>query len=52
MIIVPILVIVIFVAVVVGFCCYKKRQDGTRFMVDIFPGRNKSGMHRLTDDEL
>ncbi|KAL9965762.1 hypothetical protein ACROYT_G029606 [Oculina patagonica] len=50
-IVVPIVIIIVISLALVAFFCYKRRQDGTRFMVDIFSGRDKHGMQRL-DNEL
>ena len=47
----PLLVVILLVLALALFC-YKKRKGGTRFLIDIFPGRDKSGMRRLSNDQL
>lgn len=47
----PLLVVILLVLVLALFC-YKKRKVGTRFLIDIFPGRDKFGMQRLSNDQL
>ena len=48
-IIMPLLVVALLVFVL-AFICYKKRQDGKRFLVDIFYGKDKDGMQRLSEE--
>jgi len=48
-IIIPLLVVTLLVFVLT-LLCFKKRRDGKRFLVDIFPGRDKIGMERLSDE--
>lgn len=48
-IIIPLLTVILLVLVLTFVCC-KKRQDGKRVMVNFFPGRDKIGMQRLSNE--